>query len=81
MRVGCYAVWDMKSEALVQDCWVQQEVSLPACSLSIMEPSKKRLYQAWSSYLEKKEEELEQSVVLDHTRRIKQTVFLFQVAP
>ncbi|VDN40391.1 unnamed protein product [Gongylonema pulchrum] len=29
MRVGCYAVWDMKTESLVQDCWVQQAVSLP----------------------------------------------------
>ncbi|VDM95027.1 unnamed protein product [Thelazia callipaeda] len=31
MRVGCYAVWDMKSEALVQDCWVQQAISMNNC--------------------------------------------------
>lgn len=27
MRVGCYAIWNTKSETLVQDCWVQQAVS------------------------------------------------------
>ncbi|KAL3989594.1 hypothetical protein ACH3XW_28310 [Acanthocheilonema viteae] len=31
MRVGCYAVWNMKSETLVQDCWVQQAISMNNC--------------------------------------------------
>ncbi|KHN79961.1 hypothetical protein Tcan_17617 [Toxocara canis] len=31
MRVGCYAVWDVKKQLLVQDCWMQQAISMNNC--------------------------------------------------
>ncbi|VDK52679.1 unnamed protein product [Anisakis simplex] len=31
MRVGCYVVWDVKKQLVVQDCWVQQAISMNNC--------------------------------------------------
>uniref|UniRef100_A0A0M3I6A1 SCP domain-containing protein n=1 Tax=Ascaris lumbricoides TaxID=6252 RepID=A0A0M3I6A1_ASCLU len=51
MRVGCYAVWDVKKQLLVQDCWMQQAV----CSFANQTAfgryiiANKQLIKAWHS--------------------------------